>query len=59
MVPGRNADFFKFLVIYLFLAVLVLHCYADFSLVVVSGATLVVVSVLLIAATSLVAEHGL
>ena len=52
MVPGRDAGFFlKFVFIDLFLAVLVLHCYADFSL--------VVVCVRLIAAASLVANHGL
>ena len=61
MVPGRDAGFFfKFVFIDLFLAVLVLHCYADFSLVVVSGGySLVVVCVRLIAAASIVANHGL
>ena len=57
---GMQGFFLKFVFIDLFLAVLVLHCYADFSLVVVSGGySLVVVCVRLIAAASLVANHGL
>ena len=43
-----------------FLAVLLLHCCADFSLVATSGGcSLVAVLRLLTAAVSLVAEHGL
>ena len=55
----------QFLLIYLFLAVLSLHCCIDFSLVAVSGGqgrsqpTLVAVCGLLIAVASLVMERGL
>ena len=48
------------LFIYLFLAVLGLHCYMSFSLVVETGGySLVAVRQLLTAAASLVAEHRL
>lgn len=56
-----NALFLKnFLTIYLFLAVLDLHCCVGFSLAVVSGLySLVAARGLLIAVASRVVEHGL
>ena len=51
--------FFKINLLVLYLIVLGLHCYVDFSLVAVSRAyCLAVVSRLLIAVSSLVVEHG-
>ena len=51
--------FFFILFIYLFLAVLGLPCYLDFSLVVAGRGYSLVAHGLLIAMSSLVAEHGL
>ena len=56
----QTAFFFFLSFVYLFLAVLGLHCSAGFSLVVASGGySLVAVCGLLIAVASLIAEHGL
>ena len=48
-----------YIFMYLFLAVLGLHCCAGFSLVAMSKATLVAMRWLLIAVASFVAEHKL
>ena len=60
MVSSLNSPFKKILLfVYLFLAVLGLHCWASFSLAVaIKGYSLVAVHGLLVAVASLVGQHG-